>query len=101
MANPGDPRDDSSAREEFDKPTMYPPPSDYKGPLFKLRNDYPRESTETESDHPWLKVDFRTEPKRYIELLLDYCFEGMPECDFVAQDNRVISSVHHCQKSAG
>jgi hypothetical protein len=94
-------RDDSGAKEQFDTPSIYPPPADYTGPLFQLRNDYPTQHTETRSDHPWLDVNFRGSPaesKKYIELLLEYCFEGMPECDFVAKENKVISSAHYCQK---
>jgi hypothetical protein len=86
---------DSDAKKQFDTSSMYPPPDGYDGPLFAIRNDYPAQSAETRSDHPWLDIDFTEGPaksKEYIETLLDYCFDGMPECDFVPKENEVISS---------
>lgn len=38
---------------------------------------------------PWLKVDFRKDPLRYIALIKEYCWEGNVNNGFVVQDNTV------------
>jgi hypothetical protein len=77
-------------QKEFDIPSMYPVPPGYDGPLFELQNNYPDQSDE--DNFPWLSINFEEEPKEYLETLLEYCFKGMPECDFVVKNNQVICS---------
>ena len=61
--------------------------------LFHIKNDYPKDSgLSALDDYPWLDIDFKTEPKRYIGGILNYCFTGMLECDFIAQKNQVRQS---------
>ena len=59
--------------------------------LFQIKNNYPTDLFVLEK-YPWLDIDFETEPKRYIGELLDYCFAGMLECDFIVQNNQVRQS---------
>jgi hypothetical protein len=73
-------------KKEFDKSSRYPIPPGLRS-AFKIRNDYP---TCVESGcYPWLKVDFKEEPKLYLELVKDYFLQGMPECDFDVNCNKV------------
>jgi len=43
---------------------------------------------------PWLQVDFKTEPLKYINLVKEYFLEGNIEADFVPQKNKVRRWYH-------
>ncbi|XP_078687308.1 uncharacterized protein LOC144919670 [Branchiostoma floridae x Branchiostoma belcheri] len=79
------------AREEAFKASYNLAPSNINpDQLFKLSFEYPPEQpNENLWDLPFMKVDFREEPEKYLNAVLDYCFEGNTECDFRVQDNKV------------
>jgi hypothetical protein len=64
----------------------YAPPRDWTGPTFELSQAYPK-SPPPKTVHPWELVDFRSDPQAYLAALIDYCFEGNEEVDFVVQKN--------------
>jgi hypothetical protein len=59
-------------------------------PAFQIRNEYPTfHLPVTDSVFPWLGINFEDEPKRYLEVVKEYCLLGMPESDFNVQQNKV------------
>ncbi|XP_035684551.1 uncharacterized protein LOC118421395 [Branchiostoma floridae] len=79
-------------RHEAFRPAYNNPPRNYPSsqPLFSPSFDFPKKMPpEDYKELPWMKIDFKTEPKKYLWALLDYCFEGNTECDFRVEDNRV------------
>ena len=86
---------DDILRSEFARSSRFEPPSGVSSP-FQIWNDYPSVSDLRYVEYPWLDVDFKTEPKRYLEVVKDYCFLGMLENDFDATKNKVI-----CPTSVG
>ena len=116
--------DPVSAKEEFEKSwgfrdkgvEIVHPPKGWDGPLFKIKNNYPKPpstsaasisglpaapgpdlgvpSDELEDRAPWLKIDFRKDPKQYCEVIKEYCWEGMVENDFDAHKNKVRDWYH-------
>jgi len=81
---------DDILRSEFDRSSRFEPPSGVSSP-FQIRNDYPPVSDQRYIEYPWLDIDFKTEPRRYLEVVKDYCFLGMQENDFDATKNKVPS----------
>lgn len=81
---------DDILRSEFDRSSRFEPPSGVSSP-FQIRNDYPPVSDQRYVEYPWLDIDFKTEPRRYLEVVKDYCFLGMQENDFDATKNKVPS----------
>jgi len=66
-------------------------PAGYKGPWFNLAQAYPK-TPPTESDAPWLKIDFKDGVKganAYLYALRNYSFEGMIKVGFRPQLNKV------------
>jgi hypothetical protein len=51
------------------------PPTGWKGPVFKLSQDYPGKVPKGEA-LPWMKYDFRTQPREYLMALRAYAYEG-------------------------
>lgn len=77
-------------RMEFNKSSMNEVPDGIKPAAFQIRNDYPTVLLPvTDSEVPWLEINFEDEPKRYLEAVKDYCLLGMPESDFNVQENKV------------
>jgi hypothetical protein len=78
---------------EFNRSSLNEVPDGLKpGSVFQIRNDYPTDHLPvTESECPWLGINFEEEPKRYLEVVKDYCLFGMPESDFNVQENKVPS----------
>jgi hypothetical protein len=68
------------------------PPPDYRGPIYRLSQDYPNMLPPME-DYPWLKIPFRNggplDPAAYLKALLDYGLEGNVQVDFYVQNNPV------------
>lgn len=66
------------------------PPSDYRGPVYKLSQDYPPQLPPIE-DCPWLKIPFKNggpvDPATYLKTLLDYGLEGNVPVDFYVERN--------------
>ena len=73
--------------KEYHRASYNPPPPDWRGSLFKPRLDYPSERPPANAKMPWEKIDFKTEPERYMHSVLEYCMEGNAENGFVPQRN--------------
>ena len=71
----------------------YAPPAGWTGQRFELSQDYPTQLPHTEAV-PWASIDFKSQPKEYIEAVLQYVFEGNLEKDFVVQANSVRKWFH-------
>lgn len=71
----------------------YPPPVGFKG-AFELRQNYPK--TYIPENYPWLGIDFRVNPKPYLQAVLAYCLEGNtdPRVDFNVKLNRIRTWYH-------
>ena len=69
------------------------PPSGYSGKIFQLSQDYPS-SIQVDSIQPWMKIDFKKEPLRYVEAVYQYILEGNIECDWVVQNNKIRKWYH-------
>ena len=70
----------------------YPPPPGTKD-VFELSQNYPLTYNEHEI-YPWQAIDFKVEPERYMQVVLEYCLEGNLEVDFVVQNNKKRSWYH-------
>ena len=55
-----------AARREFSRPSYNPAPPGYRGPLFQPRLDFPSTQPARDETFPWLDMDFKTEPERYV-----------------------------------
>jgi len=64
----------------------YTPPPDWSAETFQLSQQYPKVVPQS-SSFPWQKIDFQKEPEKYLLAVLDYCFEGNLQNDFVVQKN--------------
>jgi hypothetical protein len=71
---------------------MKPVPG-WRGPVFELRQDYPRAQPKPEN-YPWKRYDFRTQWREYMMSVLRYCYEGNLDVDWVVQKNRVRRWYH-------
>ncbi|CAH1249301.1 Hypp8577 [Branchiostoma lanceolatum] len=76
-----------AARREFSRASYNSPPPGYRGPLFRPRLDFPPKPPSGDETFPWLDLDFKTEPERYLRTVRDYCLEGNIECDFRVEEN--------------
>lgn len=75
-----------AAAKEFHRASYNPPPANWSGPVFKPRLDYPTTSPPF-SERPWERIDFKKEPGKFMQSVLEYCFDGNVENDFVPQKN--------------
>ena len=73
--------------KEYHRASYNPAPSDWRGPLFKPRLNYPSQCPTSATAMPWETIDFKKEPERYMQSILDYCMEGNVENGFVPQKN--------------
>ena len=64
----------------------YTPPSDWSAETFQLSQQYPN-NVPIASTFPWQKIDFQNDPEQYLWTVLNYCFEGNLQTDFVVQNN--------------
>jgi hypothetical protein len=94
-------------------------PKNWAGPLFQIRNDYPKifpnsgnkhtnssgnpilpgpdrppPSADPIRDSPWLRVDFKTDPQTYCALIKEYCWERNVNNGFVLQNNTIRDWYH-------
>lgn len=69
------------------------PYADYKGPVFKLSQDFPK-AIPPEENVPWAKYDFKTQMPEYMKAVLDYIMEGNIESKFSGQDNQTRKWYH-------
>ena len=70
-----------------------PAPEDWKGPVFRLSQSYPK-VLPAEEKYPWRGFDFRTQYKEYLEAVLKYCLEGNVEVDWDISKNSVRDWYH-------
>ncbi|KAF8299954.1 hypothetical protein DL93DRAFT_2122332 [Clavulina sp. PMI_390] len=97
------------AEEQFHTSSQYPIPQNWKGPTFKIRNDYPAKPDGITFSHdiwptlpgpeisvisPWLNIDFKEQPLEYAQTVLEYCWEGNTPADFNVWDNKVRNWYH-------
>ena len=71
----------------------YAPPAGWTDPKFLLSQDYPQTAPAAEA-RPWVAIDFKTQPKEYLQAILDYSFEGNVAVNFVPQNNTVRKWFH-------
>jgi len=69
------------------------PPKNWKGPIFKLSQNYPK-VLPTPEDYPWKKYNFKTQWREYMYAVLNYCYQGNTEVDWVVQKNKVRHWYH-------
>jgi hypothetical protein len=62
-----------------------PAPKDYAGPVFQLSQQYP--ATLAATQPPFMNTDFKTDWKKYILEVRDYCLEGNTETDWRVENN--------------
>ncbi len=78
---------DRGAVKEFYRASFNPPPKSWSGPVFKPKLDFGTATNPVVKDAPWEKVNFETEPEKYLRTVLEYCFDGNLEENFVPQKN--------------
>ena len=71
----------------------YPTPAGWTGPRFELSQEYPATQPAAEN-LPWEAIDFTTDPVGYMTSVIEYCYEGNLEVEFVVQDNAVRKWYH-------
>lgn len=69
----------------------YPPPPGTPD-VFELSQDYPSEYTP--ENYPWLEIDFKKDPEKYMQTVLKYALEGNLDVNFKGQDNKVRKWYH-------
>ena len=105
-------RPPTPAEIQFNISSNYPTPQGFEA--WKIRNDYPPPFPKVDVQgagsvgvipifpgqlpgdtigYPWLDIDPTKEPRKYLDYIREYCFEGNVENDFVVQDNKVGSSL--------
>lgn len=98
------------AEIQFQTASQYPVPTSWSGHTFRLRYDYPKDNlaadtssslpplpgpdrplpgVDPKADSPWLKIDFTKDPKKYAEMVKEYCWEGNVSNDFDVYKNTV------------
>jgi hypothetical protein len=68
--------------------SLDPIPDGWKGPVFQLSKNFPK-TKPTEKSKPWLKYDFKTQPKEYMDAVLKYFLEGNLEANWDVSKNKV------------
>ena len=73
------------ARDEFWRASYAPLPASLENDaekLFQPRMDFATTLPSTPIESPWKEIDFKTEPKAYLESLLEKCLDSNVEVDF-------------------
>lgn len=70
-----------------------PPPPGWKGPVFKLRQDYPATAPPSEV-LPWDTIDPKNDPVAYARAVLKYVYEGNIDVDWQVEQNKVRNWYH-------
>lgn len=92
-----------AAAKEFHRASYNALPTNWSGPIFKPQLDYPMEYPPS-SEKPWERIDFKKDPEKYMQYVLEYCFEGNVENGFVPQKNpkrRWFHAPWMCQTATG
>ena len=64
----------------------YDPPASWTDPKFILSQDYPQ-SAPADETYPWATIDFEKHPQDYLKAVINYCYEGNLDVDFIPQKN--------------
>jgi len=67
--------------------------SQYRGPVFKLSQDYPKALPKTPLP-AFFQTDFKKDWRKYLEQVQDYCFEGNTGTDFRVENNKTRAWYH-------
>jgi hypothetical protein len=99
---------ETAAEAQFHTSSIYPLPAGFTA--WVIRNDYPHPAAAAQGGEvipapgqlppgqdpiPWLEVNFKEQPIKYIQLVKEYFLEGMIESDFVPQKNQVCLYSRH------
>ncbi len=68
-------------------------PAGWTGPVFKLHAAYPKKLSK-ETNHPWLKFNFKTQPKAYMQAVLQYFLAGNTANGFDVRNNKTRKWYH-------
>ena len=79
--------------KEFHRPSYNDLPTNWKEPSFKPRLNYPAQCPQR-SGMPWENIDFKKEPEKYMQAILEYCLDGNVESEFVPQKNKKRNWYH-------
>ncbi len=66
-----------------------PPPGEYPGSFFELSQDYPTEEPPASERPSFFKTDFRTDWRKYMMEVREYCLAGNTETDWLGEKNPV------------
>lgn len=69
------------------------PPAGWKGPVFKLRQDYPTTAPPKEA-LPWDAIDPKTDGIAYARAVLKYVYEGNIAVDWQVEKNKIRNWYH-------
>jgi hypothetical protein len=69
------------------------PMQERQGPVFRLSQDYPV-TLPTGGVAPWAGIDFKKNPKDYLQAVLSYAYEGNVTNDWYAEKNTVRRWYH-------
>ena len=72
--------------------SSFPPPSNEKE-IFALSQDYP-DTFSLDEKYPWANIDFKSDYKKYMKSVLNYCLEGNIDTDFKVQNNKIRKWYH-------
>ncbi len=62
------------------------PPAAWKGPVFRLSQDYPTRPSTLQA-YPWKRYAFATQPEQYIRAVYAYALQGNVETEWHGYDN--------------
>jgi hypothetical protein len=79
----------SKHRAPFADSGFLPPPSEYRGRVFRLSQNYPDQLPAKERLPDCLKIDFKSQWKEYLLAVRDYCFDGNLGASDIEDDFRV------------
>lgn len=82
------------SRTPFPDFGFLPPPSEYKGPVFRLSQDYPTQPPPASVLPPFMTSDFQKDWKNYMLQVRSYCFEGNTNTDWRVENNTVRRWYH-------
>jgi hypothetical protein len=74
------------AEQEFHTSSRFQVPAGYE--KWLIRNDYPSGWTQQMWDAPWTDLPL-DDPTTFMQVMKEYCFEGMVENNFIPQNNHV------------
>lgn len=73
----------------------YAAPQNWNGKQFVLSQNYPQAEPPAES-YPWTSIDFKTQPKEYLNSIIRYCFEGfLKEGEFLQPQENTKRPWYH------